>query len=252
MLGQVNSSINLTSTYIAIGWSDATSIRVNIFFSKLKLICYFRIKLISQYSIPILELSKIGRRQMFSWFIINIWISRYSHEQDSPLVDTHQDFCLIQTNVSDENISVIFERYQTTEDVNDINLNSNVSLTFFMGFYTDEYHLELPFVRQSLNTTINLISCNSSARNTTDCSRKSCSYLQNILTDEAQCVCFSSDSCKSISTTSSISAIIDGKSDILLEIKERFYSRFLSKSNKSVFIEWYLSSNIFDSFYLSM
>lgn len=66
MLGQVNSSINLTSTYIAIGWSDATSIRVNIFFSKLKLICYFRIKLISQYSIPILELSKIGRRQMFS------------------------------------------------------------------------------------------------------------------------------------------------------------------------------------------
>jgi len=35
MLGQVNSSINLTSTYIAIGWSDATSIRVNIFFSKL-------------------------------------------------------------------------------------------------------------------------------------------------------------------------------------------------------------------------
>lgn len=159
---------------------------------------------------------------------------------------------MIQTNVSDENISVIFERYQTTEDVNDINLNSNVSLTFFMGFYTDEYHLELPFVRQSLNTTINLISCNSSARNTTDCSRKSCSYLQNILTDEAQCVCFSSDSCKSISTTSSISAIIDGKSDILLEIKERFYSRFLSKSNKSVFIEWYLSSNIFDSFYLSM
>ncbi len=170
---------------------------------------------------------------------------RSSRAHAIPLIDNQQDCCIIQTNITDQNVYVSFERYSTTGDIDDIDLTSDVYLMFSMGIYTfsndsNTFNPQDHFFRKSFETNVNLIHCISSktrytrkkymysVRNlascsTSNCSITSCPCLQEIQTDIGQCVCFPPSSCVSgstissvISTTnSSISAIINGTIDFL-------------------------------------
>ena len=141
----------------------------------------------------------------------------------TPALDSQQDFCLIRTNLSDQNIYASFERFVITGDTNDISFNANVFLTFAVGSYTSvpatntftpQYHL----FRTALQTSINLLSCTSSKALsrigfrrtidrchlagclTTSCTTSGCPCLQQISTGAAQCFCFPASPCVSGST----------------------------------------------------
>ena len=64
------------------------------------------------------------------------YLYRYSQGHVVPSIDRQQDFCVIQTNITGQNVYVTFERFSTTGDVNDISFTSNVYLMFSMGSYT--------------------------------------------------------------------------------------------------------------------
>jgi len=100
---------------------------------------------------------------------INSYFCRYSRGHVIPSIDNQQDFCIIQTNITNQNVSITFERYSTTGDIDDINLTSNIYLIFSMGFYTssndkNNINLQDSFFRKSFKTSINLIKCNSSKK----------------------------------------------------------------------------------------
>ena len=123
-----------------------------------------------QCSFPVLISFKIGtktsleERNMFLDFTC-----RYSRGHVVPSMDNQQHFCLIQTNITAQNVYVAFERSVTTEDIEDINLTSDVSLIFSMGSYTisnetNTFQLQDPFYRKALDINVNLMNCLSSKR----------------------------------------------------------------------------------------
>jgi hypothetical protein len=79
-------------------------------------------------------------------------------------IDNQQDFCVIQTNLTGQNVYFSFERSSTTEDTDDIDLTSNVYLIFSMGSYTTTFNPQDHFFRKSLETDVNLIQCTSSKK----------------------------------------------------------------------------------------
>ncbi len=93
------------------------------------------------------------------------YIEKYSRGDVLSLIDNQQDFCIIQTNITNQNVYLSFERYSTTGDIYDINLTSNLYLTFSMGFYTLSNYTNNYFFRKSLESNINLINCISSKKN---------------------------------------------------------------------------------------
>ncbi|CAF3778690.1 unnamed protein product [Adineta steineri] len=194
--GQASSNINLTSTYIAFGWSNTVFAKNNI--------------------------------DMAMFFPGNqIVQDRYSDEHMIPVVDIQQDFCVIQSNITDQNVYVTFERSSITGDIYDVNFLSNVYLMFSMGTYTllngtNSFNVQPNFFSKSLETSVNFINCVSIGCLTTNCTTKTCSCLQDITLDTGNCTCFpsSSSSCKSDST---ISAIISGS---LISIEIVYHSIF--------------------------
>ncbi|CAF1091235.1 unnamed protein product [Adineta ricciae] len=190
--GQVNSNVNLTSTYIALSWSEIISTR------NADVILIF----------PDMQIIRDG----------------YFRGQAVPLIDLQQDLCMIQTNLSDQNIDVNFERSVSTGDIDDISFTSDIYLTFSMGSYivnndTNEFDLSSHFFQKSHNVSINLMNCISIGCLTLNCSTTACSCLQDISSNIGQCICFqpSSPSCRSSSTkhsstmmASSVSALING------------------------------------------
>jgi hypothetical protein len=112
------------------------------------------------------------RYERTSFRSMNIFFNdayRYSRGHVIPSIDNQQDFCIIQTNLTDQNVYLSFERYSTTGDIDDIDLTSNVYLMFSMGIYTfsnyaNTFNLQDPFFRKSLETNINLIHCISSKK----------------------------------------------------------------------------------------
>lgn len=79
-------------------------------------------------------------------------------------MDSQQDFCVIRTNVTDQNVYVAFERFVITSDTNDIGFSNNVFLMFSLGSYspgadsnafTPRYHT----FRIALQTSISLLNC---------------------------------------------------------------------------------------------
>ncbi|CAF4786385.1 unnamed protein product [Rotaria socialis] len=191
--GQVVPSINLTSTYIAIGWSDAETTMNN-----MDVAIFF----------PEVQLTQ----------------DRYIRESVIPILDSQQDFCVIQTNTTGQHVYVTFERMITTgDDDDDINFTSDLYLMFSMGSYaivndTNIFQLQQHFFRRLLTIRVNLMNCISIGCLTANCSTKSCLCLQDVISNVGQCTCFpSSSSCISnsklpISTTAipSISAITQG------------------------------------------
>ncbi|CAF4553802.1 unnamed protein product [Rotaria sp. Silwood1] len=193
--GEANSSIDLTSTYIAIGWSDTAATMNN-----MDVVMFFP------------ETQTIQ--------------DRYSRGHVIPSIDNQQDFCIIQTNMTGQNVYAAFERLSTTEDVDDISFTSDIYLIFSMGSYTvlndtNNFKPQNYFFRKSLTTSINLINCVSIGCLTVNCTTKSCPCLQEITSNVGQCICFpsssSSSSCISNSTNSPstttlspISALING------------------------------------------
>ncbi|CAF3727659.1 unnamed protein product [Rotaria sordida] len=189
--GQANSSIDLTSTYIAIGWSDTATTMNN-----MDVAMFFPGTQIIQ--------------------------DRYSQGYLVPSIDNQQDFCVIQTNMTSQNIYITFERLTTTGDIDDISFTSDVSLMFSMGSYTllndtNSFKLHDHFFHKSLTTSINLINCISIGCLTANCTTESCPCLQDITSNVGQCTCFPSSLCISNSTNSiltttisPISAIING------------------------------------------
>ena len=84
-----------------------------------------------------------------------------------PSIDRQQDFCVIRTNNTGQNVYVAFERFVTTGDTNDINFLSNLYLMFSMGLYTladstNSFSPRYHFFRTALQTRTNLINCTSS------------------------------------------------------------------------------------------
>ncbi|UJR31031.1 hypothetical protein I4U23_018540 [Adineta vaga] len=169
--GKAIDSINLASTYIALGWSDTAPTMNN-----MDVAMYF-----------------LGTQ---------IVQDRYSRSHAVPTIDNQQDFCVIRTNTTDKNIYVAFERFVTTGDSNDISFISNLYLMFSIGSYTftNSYNPQQHFYRIPYQTSINLISCISNGCLTTSCLIPSCPCLQQITTGSAQCVCFPPSSCISGST----------------------------------------------------
>lgn len=150
-------------------------------------------------------------------------LSRFARGRSTPALDTQQDFCLIRTNLSDQNVYVTFERFVITGDTNDIGFNTNVFLTFAVGPYTavpatntfnPQYHL----FRIALQTSISLLSCISSkifqvptyehaemdsisaGCLTTSCTTSACPCVQQVSTGTGQCLCFPASPCISGST----------------------------------------------------
>jgi hypothetical protein len=80
-------------------------------------------------------------------------------------LDNQQDLHVIQTNITNQNVYVTFERFSTTGDVNDLSFVSNVYLIFSMGSYTNNFNPENAFFRKSLETDVNLINCISRKEN---------------------------------------------------------------------------------------
>ncbi|CAF1213556.1 unnamed protein product [Adineta steineri] len=169
--GKVIDSINLASTYIAIGWSDATSATNNA-----DIAMFFP-----------------GTQTVQD---------RYSRESNSSLIDSQQDFCIFRTNTTDKNIYVAFERYIETGDSKDINFMSNLNLIFSMGSYifTTTYNPQQQFFRIVSQTSVNLLYCVSNGCLTTSCTTTACPCLEQITTGSAQCICFPPSSCISGST----------------------------------------------------
>jgi hypothetical protein len=92
---------------------------------------------------------------------------RYSRGHVVPSVDSQQDFCIIQTNITNKNIYVAFERFIVTGDPNDISFTPNLYLMFAMGLYTftvntNSYNPRQHFFHTVLPTMTNLINCVSS------------------------------------------------------------------------------------------
>ncbi|CAM4742153.1 unnamed protein product [Rotaria magnacalcarata] len=172
--GQAIAAVDLTSTYIAIGWSDKaptmTSMDVAMYFPGTQMVQ-----------------------------------DRYSRGHITPSVDTQQDFCVIQSNLTDKNVYVSFERFLTTGDTNDISFSSNLYLMFAMGPYTfskdtSSFNPQYHFFRIALQSSLSLINCVSIGCSTTPCTITSCSCLQQIISDTAQCICFPPSPCISGST----------------------------------------------------
>ncbi|CAF5183408.1 unnamed protein product, partial [Rotaria magnacalcarata] len=131
--GQAIAAVDLTSTYIAIGWSDKaptmTSMDVAMYFPGTQMVQ-----------------------------------DRYSRGHITPSVDTQQDFCVIQSNLTDKNVYVSFERFLTTGDTNDISFSSNLYLMFAMGPYTfskdtSSFNPQYHFFRIALQSSLSLINC---------------------------------------------------------------------------------------------
>ncbi|CAF4740393.1 unnamed protein product [Rotaria sp. Silwood1] len=173
--GQATASVNLASTYIAIGWSDTAPTMNN-----MDVAMFFPGTQIVQ--------------------------DRYSQGHVVPLIDTQQDFCVIRTNITDnKNIYVAFERFLTTGDVHDITFTPNLYLMFSMGPYvlsngTNTFIPQYHFFRIPLRTSLSLMNCVSNNCFTTSCTIPSCPCLQQIISDLAQCICFPPSSCISGST----------------------------------------------------
>ena len=92
---------------------------------------------------------------------------RYTRTDAMPLVDEHQDVCVLQTNTTGQRIYVAFERLTTTDDIDDLSFLSRVNLMFLMGTYTrsnetSSYDPQPPFFRKSLPSATHLIYCNAS------------------------------------------------------------------------------------------
>ena len=92
---------------------------------------------------------------------------RYSRKHAEPTIDSQQDFCVIQTNVSDRNVYAAFERFIRTGDPNDISFTPNLFLTFAMGLYTVSTTTNIitaqhHFFRVAYQTSISLINCTAS------------------------------------------------------------------------------------------
>jgi hypothetical protein len=92
---------------------------------------------------------------------------RYSRGHVVPSVDSQQDFCVIQTNITNKNIYVEFERFIVTGDPNDISFIPNLYLMFAMGLYTftantNNYNPRQHFFHTVLPTMTSLINCVSS------------------------------------------------------------------------------------------
>ena len=81
------------------------------------------------------------------------------------MLDNQQDFHFIQSNITDQNVYVTFERFSRTGDVDDLSFLSNIHLTFSMGLYTNNFDLQNEFFHQSLELNVNLIDCISSKKN---------------------------------------------------------------------------------------
>ena len=116
---------------------------------------------------PGIEIIQDRYKQKSSIDIFIDYIYRYSQGDIIPSLDIQQDFCLIQMNCTNQNVYIVFERFITTEDNYDINLISNLYLTFSMGIYslsneTNNFNLENPFFHKSFNSSINLMNCLSS------------------------------------------------------------------------------------------
>jgi hypothetical protein len=79
-------------------------------------------------------------------------------------VDSEQDFCVIRTNLTNNNVYVAFERFITTGDSNDISFIPNLYLMFSMGIYTlsnngTSFNPQHHFFRIPFQTQISLINC---------------------------------------------------------------------------------------------
>jgi hypothetical protein len=125
--------------------------------------------------IPILSCSflhinsfKIGKSCSVPWIISSI-LHRHSREHSRSLsIDTHDDVCLVRTNLTDHNLYLAFERLIDTHDHNDIRFTSNISLIFFMGSYTDasdSIYIETQassIYHQSMTKNLDLLACSSS------------------------------------------------------------------------------------------
>ncbi|CAF1005451.1 unnamed protein product [Adineta ricciae] len=169
--GKATDSINLSTTYIALGWSDTAPTM-----TKMDVAMFFPGTQIVQ--------------------------DRFSQGHSAPTLDNQQDFCVIRTNTTDKNIYAAFERFLATGDTKDISFTSDVYLMFAVGSYTftNGYNPQQHSFRTSYQTSISLLSCSSSGCSTTSCPIAACPCLQQITTGSGQCVCFPPSSCVSGST----------------------------------------------------
>lgn len=93
----------------------------------------------------------------------------YSMNQVNSSIDSQQDFCIMESNMTGKNLSLSFERNVTTGDIHDLNLMSNVSLVFSMGVYTtsndgNTFDLQPHFFRQLFDQTVSFVRCHSSKK----------------------------------------------------------------------------------------
>lgn len=84
-----------------------------------------------------------------------------------PSIDLQQDLCMIQTNLTNQDIDVTFERSVSTGATDDLSFTSDISLTFLMGTYTvnndtNGFDLSSHFFRKSHDVSFNLLNCISS------------------------------------------------------------------------------------------
>ncbi|CAF1055170.1 unnamed protein product, partial [Didymodactylos carnosus] len=169
--GQAITNVNLSSTYIALGWSDTA---------------------------PTMDKMDVAIFYPGTQTVED----RFSRGFVVPTVDTQQDFCVIRTNLSNNNVYVAFERFIMTGDPNDIGYSLNVYLMFSMGLYTrngSSFNIQHHFFRIPRQTMISLINCIAGSCLTTSCNN-SCSCLQDIVTNVSKCECFPPSSCISGST----------------------------------------------------
>ena len=130
---------------------------------------FVRIKWICPCSSSEKKHFRIGRRRMRCSFIVMLpMVSiRYTRTDAMPLIDEHQDFCVLQTNTTGQRIYVAFERLTTTDDIDDLSFLTRVNVMFLMGTYTrsndtSPYDPQPPFFRKSLPSATHLIYCNAS------------------------------------------------------------------------------------------
>ncbi|CAM4987267.1 unnamed protein product, partial [Rotaria socialis] len=117
--GQASTTINIASTYIAMGWSD---------------------------TVP------TGNTMDVAMFFPGTQIVQ----------DSQQDYCAIQTNITDQPVYLAFERLSTTGDADATSSLSYVHLIFSMVSYTQVNHsntfeLEEHFFRKPFKIRINLM-----------------------------------------------------------------------------------------------
>ena len=100
-------------------------------------------------------------------------MTSFARGHSTPILDNQQDFCLIRTNISDQNVYVTFERFVVTGDTNDTSFSDNVFLMFAIGSYTltsatNTFNPQYHSYRVAFQTSTKLINCVSSKeRNST-------------------------------------------------------------------------------------